>query len=72
MFAMDQLMGMNALFNNTNYITSDLPLRTGRNSYSDCAVVLLLLPVCFFAKFFSEAFLFTLLYFVILDPKVVS
>ncbi|XP_010013870.1 PREDICTED: nuclear factor NF-kappa-B p105 subunit-like isoform X2 [Nestor notabilis] len=28
MFAMDQFMGMNALFNNTNYITSDLPLRT--------------------------------------------
>ncbi|KAM6269465.1 nuclear factor NF-kappa-B p105 subunit isoform 1-T1 [Porphyrio hochstetteri] len=28
MFAMDQFMGMNALFNNTNYIASDLPLRT--------------------------------------------
>ncbi|PKU34609.1 hypothetical protein llap_15087 [Limosa lapponica baueri] len=28
MFAMEQFMGMNALFNNTNYITSDLPLRT--------------------------------------------
>ncbi|NXC19638.1 NFKB1 factor, partial [Corythaeola cristata] len=28
MFTMDQFMGMNALFNNTNYITSDLPLRT--------------------------------------------
>ncbi|KAM4674485.1 nuclear factor NF-kappa-B p105 subunit isoform 2-T2 [Amazona ochrocephala] len=28
MFAMDQFMGMNALFNNTNYITPDLPLRT--------------------------------------------
>ncbi|XP_061216888.1 nuclear factor NF-kappa-B p105 subunit isoform X2 [Neopsephotus bourkii] len=28
MFAMDQFMGMNTLFNNTNYITPDLPLRT--------------------------------------------
>ncbi|KAF4794888.1 Nuclear factor NF-kappa-B p105 subunit [Turdus rufiventris] len=28
MFAVDQFMGMNALFNSTNYITSDLPLRT--------------------------------------------
>ncbi|KAM6136622.1 LOW QUALITY PROTEIN: nuclear factor NF-kappa-B p105 subunit [Phoenicopterus ruber ruber] len=28
MFTMDHFMGMNALFNNTNYITSDLPLRT--------------------------------------------
>ncbi|XP_064366608.1 nuclear factor NF-kappa-B p105 subunit isoform X2 [Dromaius novaehollandiae] len=28
MFAMDQFMGMNAIFNNTSYITSDLPLRT--------------------------------------------
>ncbi|XP_051473649.1 nuclear factor NF-kappa-B p105 subunit isoform X3 [Apus apus] len=33
MFAMDQLMGMNALFNNTNYITSDLPLRTADGPY---------------------------------------
>ncbi|XP_007054444.2 nuclear factor NF-kappa-B p105 subunit isoform X2 [Chelonia mydas] len=28
MFAMDQFMGVNALFNNTGFITSDLPLRT--------------------------------------------
>ncbi|KAM6077008.1 nuclear factor NF-kappa-B p105 subunit isoform 2-T2 [Chlamydotis macqueenii] len=28
MFTMDQFIGMNALFNNTNYMTSDLPLRT--------------------------------------------
>ncbi|XP_032041859.1 nuclear factor NF-kappa-B p105 subunit isoform X2 [Aythya fuligula] len=28
MFAMDQFMGMNTIFNNTGYITSDLPLRT--------------------------------------------
>ncbi|XP_064004479.1 nuclear factor NF-kappa-B p105 subunit isoform X1 [Pogoniulus pusillus] len=28
MFAMDQLIGMNTLFNSTNYITSDIPLRT--------------------------------------------
>ncbi|XP_067409657.1 nuclear factor NF-kappa-B p105 subunit-like, partial [Emydura macquarii macquarii] len=28
MFAMDQFMGMNTLFNNTGFITSDLPLRT--------------------------------------------
>ncbi|XP_063278220.1 nuclear factor NF-kappa-B p105 subunit isoform X4 [Prinia subflava] len=28
MFAVDQFMGMNALFNSTNYITSDLPLQT--------------------------------------------
>ncbi|NWU97338.1 NFKB1 factor, partial [Upupa epops] len=33
MFAMDQLMGMNALFNNTSYITSDLPLRTADGPY---------------------------------------
>ncbi|XP_075005731.1 nuclear factor NF-kappa-B p105 subunit isoform X4 [Calonectris borealis] len=33
MFAMDQFMGMNALFNNTNYITSDLPLRTADGPY---------------------------------------
>ncbi|XP_061850202.1 nuclear factor NF-kappa-B p105 subunit isoform X3 [Colius striatus] len=32
-FAMDQLMGMNALFNSTNYITSDLPLRTADGPY---------------------------------------
>uniref|UniRef100_A0A672U4J8 Nuclear factor NF-kappa-B p105 subunit n=1 Tax=Strigops habroptila TaxID=2489341 RepID=A0A672U4J8_STRHB len=41
MFAMDQFMGMNALFNNTNYITSDLPLRTGRNC---CYLIFLLFP----------------------------
>ncbi|XP_074922326.1 nuclear factor NF-kappa-B p105 subunit isoform X4 [Chelonoidis abingdonii] len=28
MFAMDQFMGVNALFNSTGFITSDLPLRT--------------------------------------------
>ncbi|NXO71082.1 NFKB1 factor, partial [Phainopepla nitens] len=33
MFAMDQFMGMNALFNSTNYITSDLPLRTADGPY---------------------------------------
>ncbi|XP_074679283.1 nuclear factor NF-kappa-B p105 subunit isoform X5 [Strix aluco] len=33
MFAMEQFMGMNALFNNTNYITSDLPLRTADGPY---------------------------------------
>ncbi|XP_065692152.2 nuclear factor NF-kappa-B p105 subunit isoform X1 [Patagioenas fasciata] len=33
MFTMDQFMGMNALFNNTNYITSDLPLRTADGPY---------------------------------------
>nr|XP_010311473.1 PREDICTED: nuclear factor NF-kappa-B p105 subunit [Balearica regulorum gibbericeps] len=33
MFPMDQFMGMNALFNNTNYITSDLPLRTADGPY---------------------------------------
>ncbi|NWY75431.1 NFKB1 factor, partial [Erithacus rubecula] len=33
MFAVDQFMGMSALFNSTNYITSDLPLRTGKNPY---------------------------------------
>ncbi|XP_062430149.1 nuclear factor NF-kappa-B p105 subunit isoform X1 [Rhea pennata] len=33
MFAMDQLMGMNAIFNNTSYITSDLPLRTADGPY---------------------------------------
>lgn len=63
-------MGMNALFNNTNYITSELPLRTGKN----CCSLIVLLSSCFFqfvffVKFFSEAFWFTLLYFVILVPK---
>ncbi|NXO31807.1 NFKB1 factor, partial [Cisticola juncidis] len=33
MFAVDQFMGMNALFNSTNYITSDLPLRTADGPY---------------------------------------
>uniref|UniRef100_A0A8C6YSI4 Nuclear factor NF-kappa-B p105 subunit n=1 Tax=Nothoprocta perdicaria TaxID=30464 RepID=A0A8C6YSI4_NOTPE len=33
MFAMDQFMGMNAIFNNTSYITSDLPLRTADGPY---------------------------------------
>lgn len=33
MFAMDQFMGMNTLFNNTGFITSDLPLRTGKSHY---------------------------------------
>ncbi|KAM6361415.1 nuclear factor NF-kappa-B p105 subunit isoform 6-T8 [Alca torda] len=33
MFAMEQFMGMNALFNNTSYITSDLPLRTADGPY---------------------------------------
>ncbi|XP_065593019.1 nuclear factor NF-kappa-B p105 subunit isoform X1 [Cyrtonyx montezumae] len=33
MFAMDQLMGMNTIFNNTGYITSDLPLRTADGPY---------------------------------------
>uniref|UniRef100_A0A8D0GV52 Nuclear factor NF-kappa-B p105 subunit n=1 Tax=Sphenodon punctatus TaxID=8508 RepID=A0A8D0GV52_SPHPU len=32
-FAMDQFMGMNALFNNTGMITSDLPLRTADGPY---------------------------------------
>lgn len=69
---MDQLMGMNALFNNTNYITSDLPLRTGRNCC--CLVVLFFcfLPVWFFVKFCSEVFLFTLLCFIMVEPKVVN
>lgn len=65
-------MGMNALFNNTNYITSDLPLRTGRNC---CYLVVLFfcsLPVWFFVKFCSEAFLFALLCFIIVDTKVVN
>ncbi|NWR93222.1 NFKB1 factor, partial [Furnarius figulus] len=33
MFAVDQFMGMNALFNTTNYITSDLPIRTADGPY---------------------------------------
>ncbi|NWV89860.1 NFKB1 factor, partial [Machaerirhynchus nigripectus] len=33
MFAVDQFMGMNALFNSTNYITSDLPLRAADGPY---------------------------------------
>ncbi|NXL85091.1 NFKB1 factor, partial [Alectura lathami] len=33
MFSVDQLMGMNAIFNNTGYITSDLPLRTADGPY---------------------------------------
>lgn len=33
MFAMDQFMGVNALFNNTGYITSDLALRTADGPY---------------------------------------
>uniref|UniRef100_A0A8C8R9X2 Nuclear factor NF-kappa-B p105 subunit n=1 Tax=Pelusios castaneus TaxID=367368 RepID=A0A8C8R9X2_9SAUR len=33
MFAMDQFMGVNALFNNTSFITSDLPLRTADGPY---------------------------------------
>ncbi|XP_027532931.1 nuclear factor NF-kappa-B p105 subunit isoform X1 [Neopelma chrysocephalum] len=33
MFAMDQFIGMNALFNSTNYITSDLPMRTADGPY---------------------------------------
>ncbi|XP_009687645.1 nuclear factor NF-kappa-B p105 subunit isoform X3 [Struthio camelus] len=33
MFAMDQFMGMNTIFNNTSYITSDLPLRTADGPY---------------------------------------
>uniref|UniRef100_Q04861-2 Isoform 2 of Nuclear factor NF-kappa-B p105 subunit n=1 Tax=Gallus gallus TaxID=9031 RepID=Q04861-2 len=33
MFAMDQLMGMSTIFNNTGYITSDLPLRTADGPY---------------------------------------
>ncbi|XP_030420317.1 nuclear factor NF-kappa-B p105 subunit isoform X3 [Gopherus evgoodei] len=33
MFAMDQFMGVNALFNNTGFITSDLPLRTADGPY---------------------------------------
>ncbi|XP_064273154.1 nuclear factor NF-kappa-B p105 subunit isoform X5 [Passer domesticus] len=33
MFAVDQFMGMNALFNSTNYITADLPLRTADGPY---------------------------------------
>ncbi|XP_025934200.1 nuclear factor NF-kappa-B p105 subunit isoform X3 [Apteryx mantelli] len=33
MFTMDQFMGMNAIFNNTSYITSDLPLRTADGPY---------------------------------------
>ncbi|NWT52190.1 NFKB1 factor, partial [Erythrocercus mccallii] len=33
MFAVDQFMGMNAFFNSTNYITSDLPLRTADGPY---------------------------------------
>ncbi|XP_032638830.1 nuclear factor NF-kappa-B p105 subunit isoform X1 [Chelonoidis abingdonii] len=33
MFAMDQFMGVNALFNSTGFITSDLPLRTADGPY---------------------------------------
>ncbi|XP_005044950.1 PREDICTED: nuclear factor NF-kappa-B p105 subunit isoform X1 [Ficedula albicollis] len=33
MFAVDQFMGMNALFNSTNYITSEIPLRTADGPY---------------------------------------
>lgn len=59
MFAVDQFMGMNALFNSTNYITSDLPLRTGRNPH-----YLMVLLSCWFFLFvlrssFQSLFLFT-------------
>lgn len=48
-------MGMNALFNNTNYITPDLPLRTGMNcccliavsfSYFLCGILFRGFSVC--------------------------